>query len=118
MTAQGLPTLFERIMAGEIPCKKVFEDAHTFAFFDVNPQAPVHVLIIPKKPLASVAQAKESDVTLLGHVLLTAQKVGQLLGVEQSGYRLVFNTGPDAGQTVYHMHCHLLAGRPLAWPPG
>jgi histidine triad (HIT) family protein len=112
------PTIFDRILKGEIPCKKIFEDEHTLAFHDIAPQAPVHVLIIPKIKIVNIgaAEAKHSD--QLGRVLLTAGHVARLLGVDSSGYRLVFNNGRDGGQSVDYLHCHLLAGRALEWPPG
>ncbi|MBM3381392.1 MAG: histidine triad nucleotide-binding protein [Betaproteobacteria bacterium] len=111
-------TIFERILSGEIPCKKVWEDDHTLAFHDIAPQAPVHVLVIPKRKIVNVAQSDDADVEILGHVLLTARKVAQLLGIDVSGYRLVMNNGNDGGQTVDYLHCHVLGGRPLRWPPG
>lgn len=111
-------TIFERILKGEIPCKKVFEDEHTLAFHDIAPQAPVHVLIIPKIKIVNIAHATPEQALTLGHVLLTAAHVARLLGVDSSGYRLVFNNGADGGQSVDYMHCHLLAGRSLRWPPG
>lgn len=114
----GQNTIFDRILRGEIPCKKVFEDEHTLAFYDIAPQAPVHVLIIPKTRIVNVASAEAGHTEQLGRVLQTAAHVGRLLGVADSGYRLVFNNGPDGGQSVDYLHCHLLAGRPLAWPPG
>ena len=111
-------TIFERILAGEIPCKKVWEDDHTLAFHDIAPQAPVHVLVIPKKKIVNVSEANDSDAEILGRVLLTARKVAQLLGVDSTGFRLVMNNGNDGGQTGDYLHCHVLAGRPLRWPPG
>jgi histidine triad (HIT) family protein len=111
-------TIFERILAGEIPCKKVFEDEHTLAFHDIAPQAPVHVLVIPKTRIINVAHAAEEHAQTLGRVLLTARTVAQILGIEESGYRLVFNNGSNGGQTVDYLHCHVLGGRPLRWPPG
>tara|TARA_B110000037_G_C16995595_1_gene454950 strand:+ start:41 stop:379 length:339 start_codon:yes stop_codon:yes gene_type:complete len=111
-------TLFEKIIAGEIPADIVFEDEWCVAFRDINPQAPTHVLIVPRKPVVNVAHATSDDAELMGRVLLAAGEVARHLGVEQGGYRLVFNNGAGAGQTVFHMHCHLLAGRPLTWPPG
>jgi histidine triad (HIT) family protein len=111
-------TIFERILTGEIPCKKVWEDDHTLAFHDIAPQAPVHVLVIPKKKIVNVSEANDSDAEILGRVLLTARKVAQLLGVDSTGFRLVMNNGNDGGQTVDYLHCHVLAGRPLRWPPG
>ncbi|MEY4064930.1 MAG: hypothetical protein RIR26_1138 [Pseudomonadota bacterium] len=111
-------TIFERILAGEIPCKKVYEDEHTLAFHDIAPQAPVHVLVIPKTKIVNVAHATEENTLVLGRVLLTARTVAQMLGIDGSGYRLVFNNGSDGGQTVDYLHCHVLGGRPLHWPPG
>jgi histidine triad (HIT) family protein len=111
-------TLFEKIVAREIPAKIVFEDEDVMAFHDVNPQAPVHVLIVPKRAIPRLAQATESDQTLLGKLILTATRVAHDLGVSESGYRLVFNSGPDAGESVPHLHLHLLGKRALAWPPG
>ena len=111
-------TLFEKIIAGEIPADIVFEDEWCVAFRDINPQAPTHVLIVPRRPVVNVAHATSGDAELLGRVSLAAGEVALQLGVEQGGYRLVFNNGAGAGQTVFHMHCHLLAGRPLTWPPG
>ena len=111
-------TLFERIIAGEIPADIVYEDEWCVAFRDINPQAPTHILIVPRKPVVNVAHATSDDAELMGRVLLAAGEVARQLGVEQGGYRLVFNNGAGAGQTVFHMHCHLLAGRPLNWPPG
>ena len=111
-------TLFERIIAGEIPADIVYEDEWCVAFRDITPQAPTHILIVPRKPVVNVAHATSDDAELMGRVLLAAGEVARQLGVEQGGYRLVFNNGAGAGQTVFHMHCHLLAGRPLNWPPG
>lgn len=111
-------TIFDRILRGDIPCRKVHEDEHTLAFHDIAPQAPVHVLIIPKTKIVNVAGATEAHALQLGRVLLSAAQVARQLGVEQSGYRLVFNNGKDGGQSVDYLHCHLLAGRPLDWPPG
>lgn len=113
-----IPTIFERILTGEIQCKKVFEDEHTLAFHDLNPQAPIHVLVIPKRKIVNVASAQESDALQLGQVLITAKKVADILGIAQTGYRLVFNNGEDGGQTVNYAHCHVLGGRALSWPPG
>ncbi len=111
-------TIFERILKGEIPCKKVFEDEHTLAFHDIAPQAPIHVLIIPKTKIINIADAKANHSEQLGRVLLAAGEVARQLGVAESGYRLVFNNGADGGQSVDYLHCHLLAGRALKWPPG
>lgn len=111
-------TIFERIIRREIPADIVYEDDHCVAFRDVAPKAPVHVLIVPRLPLVNVAAAGAEHGELLGRVLLAAGEVARRLGVAGSGYRLVFNNGEDAGQSVHHLHCHLLAGRPLGWPPG
>lgn len=111
-------TIFARIIAGEIPADKVYEDEHVVAFRDVHPQAPVHVLIVPRKALVNVAHAGPEDAELLGRCLLAAAEVARKLGIENSGYRLVTNVGVDGGQSVYHLHVHLLGGRALGWPPG
>lgn len=111
-------TLFERIAAREVPAEIVYEDDEIFAFRDINPQAPVHVLIVPKRVIARIGDASEHDAALLGRLLLTAQKVAAELGVSGSGYRLVLNNGSHAGETIPHLHLHLLGGRPLHWPPG
>lgn len=111
-------TLFEKIIAREIPAKFIFEDDDVIAFQDVNPQAPVHVLIVPKRVIPRLAEANESDQALLGKLILTAMKVARDLGVSESGYRVVINSGPDAGESVPHLHVHLLGKRALAWPPG
>jgi histidine triad (HIT) family protein len=111
-------TIFEKIIAREIPTRFVFEDDEIVAFHDVNPQAPVHVLIIPKKPIARIAEADSTDQQLLGGLLLKAAHIAGQLGLESSGYRLVINNGRDGGESVPHLHCHLLGGRPLSWPPG
>jgi histidine triad (HIT) family protein len=111
-------TLFEKIAAREIAAQIVFEDDEVLAFKDVNPQAPVHVLIVPKRVIPRLAEAKESDQQLLGKLLLTATKVARDLGLSESGYRVVINSGPDAGESVPHLHLHLLGKRALTWPPG
>jgi histidine triad (HIT) family protein len=111
-------TIFEKIIARQIPAKIAHEDDLCIAIHDINPQAPVHVLVIPKKPIARVGAASMDDQAVLGHLLLTAGNLAKKLGVSDSGYRLVINSGPDGGETVPHMHVHLLGQRPLAWPPG
>ena len=111
-------TLFEKIVAREIPATIVYEDDLVLAFRDIKPQAPTHVLIIPKKPIPRLAEAAPEDHKILGHLLLKAAEVAKLLGLSQTGFRLVFNNGPDAGEAVPHLHCHILGGRPMAWPPG
>jgi histidine triad (HIT) family protein len=111
-------TLFEKIIAREIPAAIVYEDDLVLAFRDIKPQAPTHVLIVPKKPIPRVAEAKPEDHKILGHLLLKAAEVANKVGLSQSGYRLVFNNGPDSGEAVPHLHCHILGGRPMGWPPG
>ena len=111
-------TIFEKIAAREIPARIVFEDDDVMAFHDVTPQAPVHVLVVPKRVIPRLAETSESDQALLGKLILTATKVARDLGIEQSGYRVVINNGPDAGESVPHLHVHLLGKRALAWPPG
>ena len=111
-------TIFEKIAGREIPARIAFEDEEVMAFHDVNPQAPVHVLIVPKRVIQRLAEAKESDQPLLGRLILTAAKVARDLGMSESGYRVVINNGPDAGESVPHLHVHLLGKRSLAWPPG
>jgi histidine triad (HIT) family protein len=111
-------TLFEKIIARQVPSKLVYEDDHVVAFQDIRPQAPVHVLIVPRKPIPRIAEAKPEDQQVLGHLLLKAAEVASKLGLAQSGYRLVFNNGPDAGEAVPHLHCHILGGRRMGWPPG
>ncbi|HEV2207889.1 MAG TPA: histidine triad nucleotide-binding protein [Verrucomicrobiae bacterium] len=111
-------TLFEKIIAREIPAQIVYEDELVLAFRDIKPQAPAHVLIIPKKPIPRIAEAKPEDQQVLGYLLLKAAEVARQLGVAESGFRLVFNNGPAAGEAVPHLHCHILGGRALSWPPG
>jgi histidine triad (HIT) family protein len=111
-------TLFERIVAREIPAEIVYEDDLVLAFRDIKPVAPVHVLIVPKKTIPRMAQAAPADHQTLGHLLLKAAEVAAKLGLAQTGYRLVINNGPNAGESVPHLHCHILGGRPMAWPPG
>ena len=111
-------TLFEKIIQREIPARIVYEDPEIIAFHDIDPKAPVHVLIVPKRVISRVGQAKETDVPLLGKLLYASQQIATSLGVIDGGYRLVINHGPDAGETVPHLHVHLLGGRLLGWPPG
>ena len=110
-------TIFQKIIDREIPAKLAHEDEHCIAIHDINPQAPVHVLVIPKKLIPRVGEATAADQPILGHLLLTAAALAQKLGLE-NGYRLVINNGRDGGETVPHLHVHLLGKRPLAWPPG
>jgi histidine triad (HIT) family protein len=111
-------TIFEKIIRREIPAEIVWEDDDALAFRDVNPQAPVHVLIVPKRVIARLADATEDDGPLLGKLLLASLKVAEKLDLLESGYRVVINTGPDAGESVSHLHVHVLGKRALAWPPG
>jgi histidine triad (HIT) family protein len=111
-------TIFERIAAGEIPARIIYERDDFIAFHDAAPQAPVHVLIIPRKCIPRVAEAPDQSADLLGRMILASREIAGSLGVLESGYRLVINNGRDAGESVPHLHIHLLAGRPLAWPPG
>ena len=112
-----MKTLFEKIAAREIPAQIVFEDDLVLAFRDINPQAPTHVLIVPKQPIPRIAEATPDDQKLLGHLLLKAAEVAKQLNLP-NGYRLVINNGPDGGETVAHLHVHILGGRHMAWPPG
>jgi histidine triad (HIT) family protein len=111
-------TIFEKIIAREIPAKIIWEDDEVVAFHDVNPQAPVHVLIVPKKTVSRLGAATEKDRALLGKLLLVAGELAKKLEIDKSGYRVVINNGPDAGESVPHLHVHLLGKRALAWPPG
>ncbi len=112
-----MPCLFCKIIAGEIASKKVFEDDLTFAFRDLHPQAPVHVLVVPRKHIASLAESNAEDEELLGHLHMVAAQIARSEGLVK-GYRTVINTGADGGQTVDHLHVHLLGGRAMHWPPG
>ncbi len=111
-------TIFGKIIRREIPADIVHEDEQVLAFRDVNPQAPVHILIIPKKPIATLNDLQPEDEPLVGHLYTVAAKLAADLGFAESGYRTVMNCNADGGQTVFHIHLHLLAGRPLTWPPG
>ena len=111
-------TLFEKIIAREIPAAIVYEDDSVLAFRDIKPQAPTHILIVPKKPVPRIAEARADDQKLLGHLLLKAAEVAAKMGLQPGGYRLVINNGVDGGETVPHLHVHILGGRHLAWPPG
>ena len=109
--------IFCKIVAGAIPAKKAMEDDHLIAFHDIDPKAPTHILVIPKKHIASLAHIQPGDEALLGKLLATAADVARQQGLDR-GYRLVISTGPEGGQTVDHLHVHLLGGRPMHWPPG
>ncbi len=110
-------TLFSKIIRREIPADIVHEDDLSLAFKDINPQAPVHILVVPKKPIPKLADALPEDHRVLGHLLLVTKRIAEQMGLEK-GYRVVINTGDDGGQTVYHLHLHLLGGRAMGWPPG
>ncbi len=110
-------TIFQKIADQEISAHLVYEDDQVVAFRDLHPQAPVHVLIVPRRPIPRLAEAAAGDQAVLGHLLLKAAEVARKLGLG-NGYRLVINNGPDGGETVPHLHCHLLGGRPMTWPPG
>ncbi len=111
-------TIFQKIIDGEIPASKVYEDDEVLAFRDIQPQAPVHILVIPKKPIVSAATAQPEDEALMGKLMLTAAQVARQEGLEEAGYRLVTNIGRAGGQSVYHLHIHVLGGRQMVWPPG
>jgi len=110
--------IFAKIIAKEIPAEIVFEDDRALAFRDIGPKAPVHILIIPKREIARVSEAKPEDEALLGHLLTVAAEIARKEGIDSTGYRLVINKGRDAGESVPHLHVHLLGGRALQWPPG
>jgi len=111
-------TIFEKIIDREIPADIIHEDEQCLAFRDVSPQAPTHVLVIPKKPIESIEKLEESDAALLGHMWLVIRNLARELGVAESGYRVVVNCGAEGGQSVDHLHFHLLGGRTMKWPPG
>src|SRR5439155_7103461 len=113
-----MKTLFEKIIAREVPATIVYEDDLVLAFRDIKPQAPTHILIIPKKVIPRIAEAKPEDHQVLGHLLLKAAEVAKKEGLTQAGFRLVFNNGPHAGEAVPHLHCHIIGGRAMSWPPG
>jgi histidine triad (HIT) family protein len=117
MTEAASDCLFCRILRGEIPAKKVYEDAYVVAFEDINPQAPTHVLVIPKRHFAGLKEAQTEDAEVIGRCHLAAAEIARQRKIEQ-GYRTVVNVGPGAGQSVFHLHVHLLGGRHLSWPPG
>jgi histidine triad (HIT) family protein len=111
-------TIFEKIIARELPARIVYEDELVVAFHDARPVAPTHVLLVPKKPIPRLAAAVPEDQHLLGYLMLKAAEVAHLLGLKETGYRLVINNGRDGGESVPHLHCHILGGRPMTWPPG
>jgi histidine triad (HIT) family protein len=109
--------VFCRIIRGELPSKKIYEDADSYALEDIRPQAPTHVLIIPKKHIRGLKEAQTEDAEVLGHLQLVAAQIARERGIED-GYRTILNVGPGAGQSVFHLHLHLIGGRPMKWPPG
>ena len=113
-----MSTIFTQIINREIPADIVYEDDFCLAFRDINPQAPVHVLLIPKKEIVSMATVETEDQAVLGHLMVKASEIASMLELSESGYRLVVNTNEDAGQSVFHLHIHILGGRKLTWPPG
>ena len=113
-----MATIFDKIIAREIPADIVFEDDHVLAFRDIHPQAPVHVLFIPKSPVATLNDLGAGDEVVVGRLAMAAAAYAKREGFAEDGYRVVMNCNRDGGQTVFHIHLHLLAGRPLAWPPG
>ncbi|MFO7725869.1 MAG: histidine triad nucleotide-binding protein [Oceanipulchritudo sp.] len=112
-----MPTLFEKILAGEVPADIIHKDDLSFAIRDNNPQAPVHILVIPRQPLPRLGEASPSDKELLGHLLLVARQLAASENLAE-GFRIVINNGPDGGESIPHLHVHLLGGRQLSWPPG
>ena len=110
-------TIFSKIIRREVPAEIVYEDDLALAFKDIRPQAPVHILVIPKQPISQLSDAESKDHALMGHLLLSAKRVAEKVGLT-NGYRIVINNGEDGGQTVYHLHLHILGGRHMKWPPG
>ncbi len=113
-----MKTLFQKIYDGEIPAEILHKDDLCCAFRDISPQAPTHILIVPKKPIPRIGEAEPEDQSILGHLLLTAGKLASDLGLSETGFRIAINHGPHGGETVPHLHVHLLGGRQLQWPPG
>ncbi len=111
-------TIFGKIARGEIEADLIYEDDDVVAFQDINPQAPTHLLVIPRKPIATLNDALPEDAELIGRLVLTAAKIAKQMGIAEDGYRTVINCNAGAGQTVFHLHLHVLGGRPLQWPPG
>lgn len=111
-------TIFTKIINKEIPARIVYEDDLCLAFHDISPQAPVHILLIPKKPIRSLADISDEDTAILGHLMKTASQIAKDFNLNEKGYRVVTNINEDGGQTVFHLHFHILGGRPMAWPPG
>ncbi len=113
-----MSTIFTQVINRKIPADIVYEDDTCIAFKDINPQAPVHILLIPKKEIVSMATVAPEDQAVLGHLMVKASEIASTLGLSENGYRLVVNTNEDAGQSVFHLHMHILGGRRLTWPPG
>jgi histidine triad (HIT) family protein len=113
-----MSTIFTKIAKREIPARIIYEDDDCIAFHDVNPQAPTHFLVVPKREIPRIAESGAGDKALLGHLLHVAQTVAKEQGLGETGFRVVINNGPDGGETVPHLHVHVLGGRPMAWPPG
>jgi len=111
-------TIFQKIIDGQIPADVVHRDDQCIAFRDIRPQAPVHILVIPRKAITGLAAAEPEDAPLLGHLMWVATRIAKTEGLDESGYRLIVNQGSDGGQSVFHLHVHLMGGRPLGWPPG
>ncbi len=111
-------TLFEKIIQREIPANIVYENDEVIAFRDIDPKAPTHILIVPKTPIATLADLTPTDAELMGKVILAAAEIAKQEGISDSGYRLVFNCNKDGGQSVYHIHAHIMGGREMSWPPG
>lgn len=111
-------TLFEKICDREIPADIIYEDELCVGFRDIAPQAPVHLLVVPRKPIPRIAEAGDEDQSLIGHLFLTARKIAKEQGLAEKGFRLVVNNGPEGGEAVPHLHIHILAGRQMTWPPG
>lgn len=111
-------TIFQKICDGELPARIVYQDDLVVAFHDINPQAPTHVLIVPRKPIRNLASVAPEDAPLLGHLMVKAAEVARQLGLAEEGWRMVFNSGPNAGEAVPHLHGHILGGRKMGWPPG
>ena len=116
-SGKGMTTLFDKIISKEIPADIVYEDEHCLAFNDINPQAPVHILLIPKQPLAKLSDASEDDQQMLGYLMGKVKDIATEAGIVD-GFRVVINNGAPAGQSVFHLHLHILGGRALSWPPG
>lgn len=111
-------TVFKQIIDRELPADIVYEDDLCLAFKDINPQAPIHILVIPKKEIRSLADVKEEDKEILGHLLIKTAEIARKMGIEEKGYRVVTNVNEHGGQSVYHLHFHLIGGRKMTWPPG